>query len=362
MKILHANLSRGFYGSERYCSELAAEQARAGNDVEVLIHDGWSDCAREMRKSVALANTVGAGTMRLAIIPRWAPIRSHRWFARWAFMRFRPDVVHTHRRRAARRIGREAEKLGIPHVATLHGGYDRVEHSQCDGLICVAAWQRDTLADFAGKVVVVPHWVPRDLTDAIAATPADKVLARRARWAADDSVFVFGAGGRLLPDKNLDRLVRAFRRAFTQGQEPVRLVIAGDGPQRAELAQLAAGDPRIVVAGAQENMAEHYLAFDAFVSVARVEPFGLGIVEAMAAGCPLLLTRTRGQAEFVTDRRVQWIEPQASDPDDAILATQLIAAAMCGRERLVYDLSRFSEARAARAIDGFYRNAVMRGD
>ena len=52
MKILHAVLSQGFYGSERYCGELAAEQARDGHDVEVLIHDEWSDCAREMRKLI----------------------------------------------------------------------------------------------------------------------------------------------------------------------------------------------------------------------------------------------------------------------------------------------------------------------
>ncbi len=65
MKILHAVLSQGFYGSERYCAELAASQARDGHDVEIIVHGAWSDCAREMRKAVALANTVGAGTLRL---------------------------------------------------------------------------------------------------------------------------------------------------------------------------------------------------------------------------------------------------------------------------------------------------------
>ena len=57
MKILHAVLSQGFYGSERYCAELASAQARGGHDVEIIVYDAWSDCAREMRKAVALANT-----------------------------------------------------------------------------------------------------------------------------------------------------------------------------------------------------------------------------------------------------------------------------------------------------------------
>ena len=39
MRILHAILSGGFYGSERYCVDLAIAQARAGHDVIVLVAD-----------------------------------------------------------------------------------------------------------------------------------------------------------------------------------------------------------------------------------------------------------------------------------------------------------------------------------
>ena len=47
MKILHAVLSEGFYGSERYCAELAASQARDGHDVEIIVHGAWSDLAAD---------------------------------------------------------------------------------------------------------------------------------------------------------------------------------------------------------------------------------------------------------------------------------------------------------------------------
>jgi glycosyltransferase involved in cell wall biosynthesis len=360
MKILHANLSRGFYGSERYCAELAAEQARDGNDVEVLIHDSWSACAREMRKSVALANTVGAGTMRIAIIPRWAPIALHRWFARWAFLRFRPDVVHTHRNPAARRIGKEAEALGIPHVATLHGAYDAFEVGNCDGLICVSAWQRTTIENFSGEVAVVHNWVPTAIADALTET-SDAFIARQRRaWSEDNDVYVFGSAGQLVPEKGMARLVRQFRRAFPAGNEPVRLVIAGDGPQSEEIAQSAAGDARVILAGTLEDMAVYYLGIDAFISAAQNEAFGLAILEAMAAGCPLVLTRTLGPSEFVTDERVLWVDNVEGTGEGDAMAARLMEMFARGRERYVYDLEKLSQEHAADAIEALYRHVIAR--
>jgi glycosyltransferase involved in cell wall biosynthesis len=240
----------------------------------------------------------------------------------------------------------------------VHGAYDPVELSQCDGLICIASWQREGITDFAGKIAVVPNWVPRNFSDALDAATDQAIAARRARWSADEGAFVFGTSGRLTAEKNALRLVRAFRQAFAQGGEPVRLVIAGDGPQRTEIAQAAAGDARIVVAGAQEDMATHYLGYDAFVSVARFEPFGLAIIEAMAADCPLVLSRTRAALELATDRGVSWVDTEAGMPDDALVA-QLISTFLRGRTRYNYDLSKFSEAHAARAINAFYQHAVI---
>jgi len=358
MKILHAVLSKGFYGTERYCAELAGEQARSGHDVEILIVDATSDCAREMRKVVAQANPVGAGTLRLTALPAWAPTALHRVFARRVLRRFRPDIVHTHLNPAARRVGRIAQRRGIPHVATLHLSYEPREVGDCDGLICIAQWQRATLDGFGGEVAVVHNWLPHSLEDAIIRTKQEQVHGLRQSWAADHETFVFGSVGRLVAEKDMPLLVRAFRTAFPKGSEPARLVIVGDGPQRAELDALAAGDRRIFIAGAQENVAPYYLAFDAFASAARFEPFGLSILEAMAAGCPLVLTRTQGPSEFVTDPRVLWAEAG----DTATLAAHLAATAAAGWQRPQYDLKHFSQARAAAEIETLYRHVVaLRG-
>ncbi len=354
MKILHAVLSQGFYGSERYCGELAAQQARNGHDVEVLIHDTWSDCAREMRKLVAQGNAVGAGTMRLTAIPRWAPAWLHRPLARRAIQRFRPDIVHTHLNPAARRVGREAQRLGIPHVATLHLSYAAREVGDCDGLICISQWQRATLEGFGGEIAVVNNWLPGAVEDALDATTEQQVIRLRQSWRADEKTFVFGSVGRLVPEKGMDRLVRAFRTLFPARDENVLLVIVGAGPQLDELKHLAADESRIILAGAQGNVAPFYLAFDAFVSAARFEPFGLAILEAMAAESPLVLTRTDGPRGFVNDPRVLWVDGD----DDTSLAAQLVEVHGRGWQRCRYDLKAFSSERAALEIETFYERVA----
>jgi glycosyltransferase involved in cell wall biosynthesis len=351
MKILHVVLSRGFYGSERYCGELAAEQAREGHDVEILIDDGWSDCAREMRKLIGRANHLGGGTLTLTAMPQWLPKFLHRPFARRVLRRFRPDVVHTHLNPAARRVGREAQRLGIPHVLTLHLGYDDNEHFGYSGLIALSDHQRQSVPeDFPGLTAVVWNWMSQTVADALAAATQDDVLALRQNWKAGKTTVVFGSIGRLMPEKGMDWLVRAFRLAFPEGTEDVRLVIVGEGERRAEVKALAAGDERIILTGWQQTIAPYYYSFDVFVSAARFEPFGLSIIEALGAGCPMIASRIYGTLEFVTDKRVRWATPD----DDAELATELRNVAARGPERFVYDMSKFDVKRAAREIEAFY--------
>lgn len=362
MKILHAVLSQGFYGSERHCIELATAQARAGHQVAVVIHDGDSPCARAFRDEIAatqaaIAREGGAGAIRLIVIPRRLPAALHRAFALWTLIRLRPHIVHTHLNPAARRIGRIAQMRGIPHVATLHIRYEPREHGGCDGLICVAAWQRATVdATFRGEVAVVGGWVPATIHAALACLTPQEVAQLRARWRADDRTIVFGSVGRLIAEKGMDVLIGAFRAAFRQGDEPVRLVIAGDGPQQRELQQLAAGDARIAFIGTLPEIAPVYRAFDIYVSAARFEPFGLTILEAMDAGCALVVTRTEGPREFLKEERVLWAEPS----DVTMLAAQLSAAAARGRQRIPYDLTRFARAHAVAGIEAFYAAVLAR--
>src|ERR1043165_5533476 len=289
MKILHALLSEGFYGSERWCIEMATAQARAGHEVKLLIVNDRSDCAQAFRREIALARSTiakegTAGPIDPAVIPAWLPTVLHRLFARRVVAGVVPDIVHSHLNPAARRAGQGAQRLGFPHIATIHIRYDKREHSGCDGLICSAHWQKAEIgAEFRGEAVVVPGWLPLAIQAAQGRVTAADVAELRRTWNADSRTVVLGSIGRLMPEKGMDVLVRAFRAAFPQGDEPVRLVIVGCGPpQEAQaLHALASGDARITVGDPTPDIARHYRAVDTYVSAARFEPFGLTILEAM---------------------------------------------------------------------------------
>jgi glycosyltransferase involved in cell wall biosynthesis len=357
LKILHAILSDGFYGSERYCIDLAIAQASLGHEVAVLITGGESDCAQQFRMAIAEArgDPAGAAAVRLIELPRFVPAWLQRPLAAALLMRLRPDIVHTHLNPAARRIGSMAQRLGMPHVLTLHLDYDPREHARIDGLVALSTKQREQIAQsFAGEVAIVWNWLPSRVEAALRRVDPSDVAQLRRSWQADDATLVFGSVGRLKPEKGMDTLIRAFRTAFVD-RHSVRLVIVGEGEEREVLSRLAGADTRIVLAGTQGEVAPYYRAFDAFVSAARFEPFSLAIIEAMAAGCPLVCTEIHGTVEFVTDPRVLWAKPN----DDHGLAVQLAAAAANEtRVRFAFDMSPFTLTRAATEIEAFYRRVM----
>ncbi len=362
MNILHAVLSAGFYGSERYCIELATAQARAGHHVTVLVQGGPTSCARAFQQEVkitdsSLARGRSSGCIDICAIPRVLPTFLQRPFARRLLARLRPDIVHTHLNTAARRVGTVAQRLGIPHVTTLHIRYEPREHRDCDGLICVAAWQRGTIPpDFLGEITVVWPWLPSAVHAAIGRVRPQEIAALRSRWTADDTHIVFGSIGRLVPEKGMDALALAFRAAFPTGDEPVRLVLLGEGPQAGTLERHANADRRIILMKPESEIAPYYCAFDVYVSAARFEPFGLTIIEAMDAGCMLVVTRTAGPCEYLKDERILW----ADVDDETMLAARLRAATRLGRMRVDFDLSPFLRERAVAAIDQFYNSVLTR--
>jgi glycosyltransferase involved in cell wall biosynthesis len=356
MKILHAILSFGFYGSERYCIELAVAQACRGHDVAVLIRDANSDCAREFRRELSSLDPAHRAKICLSVIPAWLPRWLHRAFAAVVLTRLKPDIVHSHLNSAARRVGAVAQRLGIRHVTTLHIKYDRREHEACDGLIAISNWQIKSMPQHVqDKSTVIGPWLPSAVEKALANTTLEDAAELRSEWKVDDTTYVFGSVGRLQQEKGMDILLHAFHEAFPNPSEPVALVIVGDGPERHRLKELAMNDSRRIFLGARSDVARVYRAIDAFVSAARFEPFGIAIIEAMAAGLPLVLTTTDGPQGFVPERYALWAQPG----DVRSLAQQLKRALAPGRMRCEYDLTPLSKDNAIALTEDFYRK-IMR--
>ncbi len=111
--------------------------------------------------------------------------------------------------------------------------------------------------------------------------------------------------GRLIPIKGFDLLIAAFARAAIPAD--FRLVILGDGPQRASLqAQIDAGGmrDRILLAGFRDPVAPWLRRAQGFVLATHGEGFGLVVLEALLAGLPVAAARVPGVVEVMDDGRM----------------------------------------------------------
>ena len=116
-------------------------------------------------------------------------------------------------------------------------------------------------------------------------------LARFAGLCGSGAEPVIGTVAALRPEKNLPRLLRAFR--LVADVMPARLVIAGDGPERPGLERLA-GEPgldkRVCFTGHLDDPAALYRSLDMFALSSDTEQMPLTVIEAMASGLPIAAT------------------------------------------------------------------------
>jgi len=112
--------------------------------------------------------------------------------------------------------------------------------------------------------------------------PSRRSEALRANWGAARNAPVVLCVGRLAAEKNLELLLTAFE-AVRLAAPSARLVLVGDGPDRAQLAQRC---PSAVFAGMRhgEDLAAHYASADIFLFPSVTETFGNVVPEAMASG------------------------------------------------------------------------------
>ena len=137
--------------------------------------------------------------------------------------------------------------------------------------------------------------------------------------------LIVGMIGHIAPIKGGDDFVRAAA-ILARERDDVNFSIVGEdkspsGENRAALesliGQLGMAN-RVRLAGWQDNVALLLRGFDVFVSPSRSEPFGLVILEAMAAGVPVVATASEGALEIIDDGVTGLIVP--IDDVDALAA------------------------------------------
>ncbi len=204
----------------------------------------------------------------------------------------------------------------------------------------------------ADRITTVPNGIDAERF----ARPTDRLGARRALGIGADEPVV-GTVGRLAAVKDQETLLEAFAlvaAAYPEGW----LLLVGEGSLRLALetqaVRLGIGR-RTMFLGDRTDVPELLGAMDVFVLSSVSEGLPLTILEAMAAGLPVVSTRVGGIPEAVVDRETGWLVPPK---DPRALAEALICAladeaerrrlGARGRARVkaCFDLGRMAEAYA----------------
>lgn len=139
------------------------------------------------------------------------------------------------------------------------------------------------------------------------------------------SAVAVGAVGALRREKNHRRLITAFAEADRSGR--ATLTIIGAGPEREALLAAAKDSPaaaRISLPGPTAAPENVYCDFDVFALSSDTEQAPLSLMEAMAAGLPVVATNVGDVAEMVADENRVFVTPPGDDEAFTLALTHLI--------------------------------------
>jgi phosphatidyl-myo-inositol alpha-mannosyltransferase len=279
-------------------------QARAlrsrGHDVSVFGASSSPLAGGERALSACISPVIGGTETGFGIDPR-------AWWRVAALLRSaRFDILHLHEPLMPLVPWCALWQARVPVVATFHthresghrwyGRYHWLLDPlmrRIDARLAVSEAARRTVArDFPASYEIVPN--------AIEVARFQQPAARPGTMAADQA-FVLHVG-RLEPRKGVDRLIRAMS-IVRQERPDATLAIVGDGPDRPALEALAA---RLGVAASftgrvsEAELPSYYRAAQLVCAPALGdESFGIVLLEAMAAGRPIVATRIEGYAELL---------------------------------------------------------------
>lgn len=257
------------------------------------------------------------------------------------------DVVHTHNP-LVNHYGAMAARLGGARavVSTIHG----ISTLNMPGWAKTVFWMSCLMTDrLVGVCPIVGETLRRHYMLETHKTTVinngielEKFLRIKPRPTANP--FVFGTVGRLVPVKDQKTLLEAFA-AVVRSRPNCRLEILGDGelrPQLEKQAQLLGLHQSVRFRGFSRDIPEFLAELDAFVMSSLSEGLPLTVLEAMAAGLPIVATSVGGVIRLVEDAGCGWLCPAAQP---AALAFSMLQALESGNKRVLGDRGRASVLR-----------------
>lgn len=370
------NECTGSGGTERYVANLVERLDRSSFHPVLLVPDLRPE---EHSDFIARFQELDVGVEMVRYPVHLSTVRRIAYFSRFFRNRARTlgrdRVLHVNSfAPTANAIEIVGAKLGgIPHILSTNHlptlGFQglnfigrslgRVAYRAIDKVVVESERNRDLAISHCslppGKVHVIEYGIDIEQIALRSATKANRTTSKVA----------VGCVGRLVEQKGHRYLIEAISMLVRHGVPPLELLIAGEGPLRAELEsqaeRLGVGDA-ITFMGHQENIYEFLGAIDIFAMPSEFEGLPFALLEAMAAKKPIVAADVDGVQDAIMDGR------------NGLLVTPRDAAALAAALRsLIADRSkwrylgdeasstvkgRFGIDRMARETEALYRSVV----
>jgi glycosyltransferase involved in cell wall biosynthesis len=318
-----------------------------------------------------------------------SPLRDARAILRLAriMRRDRPTILHTHTAKAGA-VGRIAALLagGARPRIIVHTFHGHVLRGYFNPLVALAFRLLERwLATFTTSLIAVSPEVRDDLVQ-LGVAPKEKFVIVRLGISLDERVggnsdvrgetrrvlgvspeaFVVGWVGRMTAVKRTDDVLLAFQRLLDENGDSY-LCLVGDGPDRAHLERYAHElgiAQRCLFLGYQDDVARFYAAMDVLLLPSANEGTPVSVIEALAAGRPVVATRVGGVPDVVregtdgflvdvgdTDGLAARLGELARDPD---------RRAEMGERGRAHVFERYAVDRLVDDVDRLYRSLLER--
>jgi glycosyltransferase involved in cell wall biosynthesis len=332
VRVLHIQKAAGIGGSERHLLTLLPALSKAGVEVRMCVPaaDGAEAFTGQLSELGVPHTLLSAGP---DLNPRLvaALVREIR--------DYRPDLVHTHLIHADVHGQLAARLTGVTGVSSIHSAhrfYRRQPYRAAATIAGHSAARTIAISDHVGRFVeaaglcrkgtirVIPYGI--DASQWV--TSDGERAAARGALRLEPGEIAAGVASRLIEHKGHSFLLRAYAQASTRAPG-LRLLVAGQGPLRAELERQASA------LGANVDFLGFVADIHGFLGACDLlafptqpefgEGFGLAALEAMAAGCPVVATDVASLPQVIGSDRQAGLLVDPANVDE--LADALVALA-----------------------------------
>ncbi len=330
MKVLYVITKGNFGGAQRYVFELAVEAKRRGHDVTVV----YGEPGVLIKKLAgAYIRTISLSTLQRNI----NPLKEIGSFIRLVSLihSLHPDVVHLNSAKAGGLGALAARVMAVPRIVfTVHGWPFNEERLWVDNMVRALLQWLTVMLTHVSIVVAesdkkqVAHWpfVQKKIVCIHNGVGTIDFLERSTSRANLLSTHVekFWIGAHTEnKNKGIDFLLKAYARAREKLSSAI-IVLFGTGPEESNLKRLTRElgiEDKVFFLGFLDNARAYLKAFDVYTIPSRKEGLPYSLLEAGAAGLPVVASRVGGIPEAVTDTQSGFL----TAPGDVVLLSARLA-------------------------------------